>query len=102
SGPSASGWRRRQELAGRYEQQVQNIRAEFDKLKRGYHKLQHRRLEDGRPGLSTARLDATGRFRSLRTSARTAKASRFSPVRHSLARTGTRHPGTGKQEPRKT
>lgn len=120
-----------------------NCFLQFDKLKRGYHKLQHRELQESRPARSTERLDGSGRFNKPevarhhsarqpfscrhaqkrtwwpnqlqtshcsfigfwflfililtprlsieRTSARTANASRFRPVQHSLARTGTRN-----------
>ncbi|XP_041862798.1 centrosomal protein of 63 kDa [Melanotaenia boesemani] len=37
----------RQELVSKYEQQLQKVREELDKLKRSYHKLQHKQLKRG-------------------------------------------------------
>ncbi|KAM9763196.1 centrosomal protein of 63 kDa isoform 1-T2 [Menidia menidia] len=40
----------RQDIIAKYEQQLQRVKEELDKLKRSYHKLQHKQLKDKRGG----------------------------------------------------
>ncbi|XP_044055995.1 centrosomal protein of 63 kDa [Siniperca chuatsi] len=47
----------RQELITKYEQQLQKVREELDKLKRGYHKLQCKQLKETSGGANTKETD---------------------------------------------
>ncbi|KAL4000024.1 uncharacterized protein ACER0C_007795 [Sarotherodon galilaeus] len=55
----------RQELAAKYEQQLQKLREELDKLKRSYHKLQRKHLKDANAGVKETDLQKEYHQRSL-------------------------------------
>ncbi|TNM87649.1 hypothetical protein fugu_005870 [Takifugu bimaculatus] len=52
-----------QGLLFEYERRLLDISEEFDKLKRGYHKLQHKQLKETRHGLAAECSNKTGHFK---------------------------------------